>query len=131
MIEHLNILFHVAKRAKNNVKYHQTSRLSSFKEYENNMSKGTVNIGIIGDYDSSRISHTATDAAIEHAARYLSIKVTTSWLPTPSFLIEKEQRTLERYDAIWASPGSPYQSMEGAIKAIQIAREAGRPFIGT
>jgi CTP synthase (UTP-ammonia lyase) len=95
------------------------------------MSNRTINIGIIGDYDSSRPSHTATDAAIEHAARYLSIKVTTSWLPTPSFLIDKEQRTLKRYDAIWASAGSPYQSMEGAIKAIQIARETGRTFIGT
>jgi CTP synthase (UTP-ammonia lyase) len=90
-----------------------------------------VNIGIIGDYDVNRASHVATNAAIEHAAAYLSIKVIASWLPTSSFLVENGHKTLEQYDAVWASSGSPYQSMEGAIKAIRIAREAGRPFIGT
>jgi CTP synthase (UTP-ammonia lyase) len=91
----------------------------------------TVNIGIIGDYDASRASHVATNAAIEHAAEYLSISAIASWLPTSSFLVENRHKTLEQYDAIWASSGSPYRSMEGAIKAIHIAREADRPFIGT
>jgi CTP synthase (UTP-ammonia lyase) len=90
-----------------------------------------VNIGIIGDFDANRDSHVSTNAAVEHAAAYLSIKVITSWLPTSSFLVENRHKTLEQYDAIWASSGSPYRSMEGAIKAIHIAREEGRPFIGT
>jgi CTP synthase (UTP-ammonia lyase) len=91
----------------------------------------TVNIGIIGDYDPTKSSHTATGAAIEHAAKYLSVKVSATWLPTPSFLTEAGQKKLEGYDAIWASSGSPYRSLEGAIIGIRLAREMKRPFIGT
>lgn len=91
----------------------------------------TVNIGIIGDYDLNRSSHPATNAAIEHAAKYLSVKAIVTWLPTPSFLTQEGRKKLERFDAIWASSGSPYQSMEGAINAIKLAREMERPFIGT
>jgi CTP synthase (UTP-ammonia lyase) len=91
----------------------------------------TVNLGIIGDYDPAKSSHTATGAAIEHAAKYLSVKVGVTWLPTPSFLAEAGRQALERYDAIWASSGSPYQSLEGAIIGIRLAREMKRPFIGT
>lgn len=91
----------------------------------------TVNIGIIGDFDKKKTSHLATINAVEHAARYLSIKAKITWLPTPSFLERQSLENLEQYDAIWASSGSPYQSMEGAIIGIQRAREIGRPFIGT
>jgi CTP synthase (UTP-ammonia lyase) len=90
-----------------------------------------VNIGIIGDFDEKKTSHPATVSAIEHAAGYLSIKAKITWLPTPSFLTKAGQRKLKQYDAFWASSGSPYQSMEGAIKGIQLAREMGRPLIGT
>jgi CTP synthase (UTP-ammonia lyase) len=91
----------------------------------------TVNIGIIGDYDEKKTSHPATNKAIRHAADFLSIKAVVSWLPTPSFLTGAGQAKLEQYDGIWASPGSPYQSMDGAINAIRTARETGHPFIGT
>jgi len=91
----------------------------------------TVNIGIIGDYDPAKSSHTATSAAIEHATKYLSVKVSVTWLPTPSFLTEAGQKKLRSYDAICASSGSPYQSLEGAIRGIRLAREMKRPFIGT
>ena len=91
----------------------------------------TVSIGIIGDYDKNKTSHTATNQAIQHAADFLSIKTEVTWLPTPYFLTKAGQEKLGQFDGIWASSGSPYQNLEGAIKAIQIARERGRPFIGT
>ena len=91
----------------------------------------TINIGIIGDYDEKKISHMATNAAIDHAAKDIVIKANVTWLPTPSLLTRAGQKKLEQFDAIWASPGSPYQSMEGAITAITLARENKRPFIGT
>jgi CTP synthase (UTP-ammonia lyase) len=91
----------------------------------------TVTIGIIGDYDEKKTSHPATNAAIEHAAGHLGVKTEVTWLPTPSFLTEEGQQKLGQFDGCWVSPGSPYRSLEGAIKAIQIAREMGRPFIGT
>lgn len=33
--------------------------------------------------------------------------------------------------AFWCAPGSPYNSAQGAMNAIQFARENNRPFIGT
>ncbi len=91
----------------------------------------TIDIGIIGDYDINRTSHMATNNAIEHAAKYLGIESKRTWLPTPSFLTKEGKQKLRHYDAVWASPGSPYQSMDGAIRGIQLAREINRPFIGT
>ena len=35
------------------------------------------------------------------------------------------------FDGLWCVPASPYRSMEGALLAIQFAREHGRPFLGT
>jgi CTP synthase (UTP-ammonia lyase) len=90
-----------------------------------------VVVGIIGDFDASRESHRATNDAIAHSARYLSVKADVSWIPTPSILAKKGPQGLEKFDGLWASPGSPYQSMEGAIRGIQLARQADRPFIGT
>jgi CTP synthase (UTP-ammonia lyase) len=92
---------------------------------------GTVKLGIIGAYDEKKTSHPATMRAIEHASEYLSLTVKTDWLPTPSFLTDQGIKALAEYDAIWASSGSPYRSLEGALNAIRAAREMKRPFIGT
>jgi CTP synthase (UTP-ammonia lyase) len=93
--------------------------------------KQTVNIGIIADYDPNKSSHTTTNAAIEHAARHLKIEANINWLPTPSLLTEEGQKGLTQFDAIWAGPGGPYKSRDGAIRGIRIAREMKRPFLGT
>jgi CTP synthase (UTP-ammonia lyase) len=90
--------------------------------------KKSVTIGIIGDYDEKKTSHPATNSAIRHAADYLSLKADVTWLPTPSFL---KKGGLPELDGVWASSGSPYRSLEGALNAIRAARKAGRPFIGT
>jgi CTP synthase (UTP-ammonia lyase) len=91
----------------------------------------TISIGIIGDYDPNRYAHPATNDALHHAANHLSVRVNIAWLPTPSILTKKGQQRLEKFDAIWASAGSPYQSMDGALRGIQLAREMHRPFFGT
>jgi CTP synthase (UTP-ammonia lyase) len=89
-----------------------------------------VSVGIIGEFNGKLNAHKATNQAIQHAANRLSIKVNTVWLPTPSFLTEEGRQRLEQFDAVWAPPGS-YQSSDGAIKGIQMAREMDKPFIGT
>jgi CTP synthase (UTP-ammonia lyase) len=91
----------------------------------------TIEIGVIGDYDANKTSHLAMMAAIEHASRHLSVATKPTWLPTSSFLAGAGRKTAGRYDAFWASSGSPYHSIEGAVDGIRLARESGRPFIGT
>jgi CTP synthase (UTP-ammonia lyase) len=85
----------------------------------------------MGDYDAAKTSHKATNEAIRHAAEHLGIDAEVAWLPTPSFLNEAGRPDLDIFDGFWASPGSPYKSMEGGIAGIRLAREMDRPLIGT
>lgn len=93
--------------------------------------KETVKIGIIGDFNPSLQSHPPTNEALNHAAHSLSLPLTIDWLPTQWLLKLESLKVLERFDGLWASPGTPYKSMEGALRGIQFARERSRPFIGT
>jgi CTP synthase (UTP-ammonia lyase) len=93
--------------------------------------KKTINVGIIGDFEPRRASHIATVDAIRHAAARLELEARIYWVPTPSLLTGDGERDLKQYDCYWASPGSPYKSLAGAIRGIRIARESGRPFVGT
>jgi len=53
------------------------------------------------------------------------------WIPTPSLVEPGAEKLLERFDGIWAAPGSPYNSFDGMLKGIQFARERDWPFLGT
>ena len=86
-----------------------------------------VRIGVIGDYTPVFESHPAIASAIELAARSTGIKATVEWLPTH----EVSDKMLEHYDALWASPGSPYSSMDGMLAGIRYAREHGCPMVAT
>jgi CTP synthase (UTP-ammonia lyase) len=90
-----------------------------------------LRIGIIGDFDLQKQSHTATNEALQHAAHALAVPIEMSWLPTSPLDADDVASQLDPYDALWASPGSPYHSMEGALRAIRFAREYGRAFLGT
>jgi len=87
-----------------------------------------VRIGIIGDYDG-RPSHLATEEALKHSGKKLEIEIEFTWLPTVS--LDNNEQELQDYDGLWCAPGSPYKSMNGAIKAIKFARENDYPFLGT
>ncbi len=89
-----------------------------------------LDIGVIGDFDPSSSSHSATNAALDHAAAALERSATVSWLPTLG-LEGEPVPGLERFDGLWCSPGSPYRSMAGALAGIRFARERGRPFFAT
>src|SRR5438105_3785558 len=40
-------------------------------------------------------------------------------------------KCLAEYGGLWIGPGSPYESMEGALSAIRMAREQGIPLLRT
>jgi CTP synthase (UTP-ammonia lyase) len=89
-----------------------------------------VQIGIIGDRQPANLTHPATEAALHHAADRLTVALEITWLPTAS-LDPLPAGHLVRYDALWCAPGSPYQSMDGALNAIRWAREHNQPLLGT
>jgi CTP synthase (UTP-ammonia lyase) len=87
-----------------------------------------VNIALIGDYDAGITAHQAIPEALRLAAQERAVAVNFEWVPTAQ--ITTRQRIAE-FDGLWCIPGSPYRSMEGALLAIQFARESRRPFLGT
>lgn len=93
--------------------------------------KHSIRIGLIGDFSPHVKAHYAIPRAIELALSGLALQAEACWLSTP--LLEKAdaEAHLAGYDALWCVPGSPYESMEGALRGIQFAREHGVPFLGT
>ncbi len=90
-----------------------------------------LSIGIIGDFDAAKSSHLATNEALKHAADSLGLTRKPAWLPTPSLVPQEARTDFDKYDAVWASPGSPCESLEGALLGIRQARLYGLPFLGT
>jgi CTP synthase (UTP-ammonia lyase) len=79
----------------------------------------------IGDYNPEVIAHQAIPKALALAADRGDVR--PEWLPTE----DAETADLGAYDGFWCVPASPYRSMAGALRAIQFAREADRPYLGT
>src|SRR6202790_3757913 len=91
----------------------------------------SVRIGILGDFNPEFRSHHATNDSLQHAARKLQLKVESAWLATPSLLEPGAIATLDSFDGLWASPGSPFKSFDGMLKGIEFARRRDWPFLGT
>lgn len=89
----------------------------------------SLRIGLIGDYQPTSATHQAT-AALHHTAAHLGLPLQVQWLPTTA-LAPLPADLLSRYDALWCAPGSPYQSLAGALGAIRWARERDWPLLGT
>jgi CTP synthase (UTP-ammonia lyase) len=68
--------------------------------------------------------------ALHLAADEMGCSIQPAWVGTDS-LTRTAAARLEGFDALWCAPGSPYRSMDGALRAIRYARENGRPFLGT
>lgn len=84
-----------------------------------------LRIGIIGDYDSAFPPHQQADAALRHAGVVLGIEICGQWLPTD------EMHDYPTFHAFWCAPGSPYKSLDGALKGVRFARENSVPLLGT
>jgi CTP synthase (UTP-ammonia lyase) len=85
-------------------------------------------IAIIGDFDRGNESHLATNACIAHCSDHLGLKIDHRWIGTDEVT---PACGLQDFSGFWIGPGSPYRSMEGALLAIQIARENRIPLLGT
>jgi CTP synthase (UTP-ammonia lyase) len=87
-----------------------------------------LRIGLVGDHDESITAHRAIPVALTLAGAAIGHPAQGTWLHTDVLL---DERAVNGYDALWCVPGSPYRSMDGALRAIRHAREEGVPFLGT
>lgn len=92
--------------------------------------KEPIRIGIIGDFEPAYHSHFATNAALYDAATRLNLSLELRWLPTP-WVDGNADTVLANWDGLVASPGSPYRSFSGMLRAIEFARARNWPFVGT
>jgi CTP synthase (UTP-ammonia lyase) len=89
----------------------------------------TIRIGLVGDHDPAVTAHRAIPLALTLAATALDVTVEATWVGTAS--LDPEVTGLAHYHGIWCVPASPYQSMQGALNTIQMARVERIPFLGT
>jgi len=87
-----------------------------------------IRIALVGDRDDTVTAHRAIPLALDRVGAEVDVRVEGAWLATDT--IDGVQR-LAGFDAVWCVPGSPYRDMDGALLAIQHARETGLPFLGT
>jgi len=87
-----------------------------------------VNIAIVGDRDDGIAAHRAIPLALANAASALDVDLVFDWVASDAI---RDVRRLDGFDAFWVAPGSPYRSLDGALRAIGHARTTGRPFLGT
>ncbi len=84
-------------------------------------------VGIIGEFDPTFRPHAATNDALAHSVAAEGLSISAEWLSAAAV----DVAALVRYSAIWVAPGSPYKSLDGALRAIRHARENGTPCLGT
>ena len=91
-----------------------------------------LRIAIVGDRDAAFPPHPATDTALEHASLATGLPLDAQWIATDAFAAMDAQTAHRALgDAVIVAPGSPYRSMDGALRAVRIAREGGLPLLGT
>jgi CTP synthase (UTP-ammonia lyase) len=81
-------------------------------------------LAVVGDYGPERVTHKATQEAL------LAAGVAFEWFATEDAAAAAEDE-LASYSGFLVAPGSPYASMDGALRAIRVARERGIPLLGT
>ena len=91
-----------------------------------------LSIALVGDFNPSVPAHQSIPTALRLAADAIPVPVavTAVWIHTAA-LARDGVGSLDAFDGIWCVPGSPYAEMSAALAAIRMARESGRPFLGT
>jgi CTP synthase (UTP-ammonia lyase) len=90
-----------------------------------------LRIALVGERSDAVVAHAAIPRALGLAAQALACDVHPAWVATGTIDGEDAAEAMRGFDAIWCVPGSPYESIDGALAAIRFARERRVPFLGT
>ena len=74
-----------------------------------------IKIGIVAEYSATYEPDVATSRAIEHSSEELGLAVSFEWIST----VDVKEDFFDVYDGLWVAPGSPYKSMDKALRAIR------------
>lgn len=87
----------------------------------------TPRVAFVGDRSGNVFAHARIPVIIDALLAREGIALDPYWIAT----LDAADCDLTGFDAIWITPGSPYENFAGAITAIRTAREHGIPFLGT
>jgi CTP synthase (UTP-ammonia lyase) len=91
------------------------------------MTQPMARIALVGDRSANVRAHARIPRLIDALLERDGIAIDAYWIATP----DAETADLSGFDAIWLTPGSPYESADGAFAAVRTAREQELPFLGT
>ncbi|MDC7125467.1 MAG: hypothetical protein PQJ46_07860 [Spirochaetales bacterium] len=89
-----------------------------------------VNIAIVGEFREDLLPHTSLTQSLDYLSEDSEFSIEYKWIDT-SLLENEPQKALSGFHGIWSAPGSPFKSLDGAVNAIQYARENNIPHLGT
>lgn len=93
--------------------------------------KATGWIGVIGDRRPGFEAQDSMAPAVAHASASIGIEAPElRWIATGRLATDGPQ-VLSGAAGVWCAPGSPYESLDGALAGIRWARETRVPFLGT
>jgi CTP synthase (UTP-ammonia lyase) len=84
-------------------------------------------VALVGDRSANVRAHARIPGIFDALLAREAIALDPYWIGTQ----DAEDCDFSGFDAIWAAPGSPYISVDGALAAVRAARERGIPFLGT
>ncbi|MBG0816561.1 hypothetical protein [Planomonospora sp. ID82291] len=85
----------------------------------------TATVALVGDRSPHVQAHARIPALLSALRERDGLTLDAYWIPTT------DTGDLERFDAVWMLPGSPYRSEAGALQAARTARKHAVPFLGT
>ncbi len=88
-------------------------------------------IAVIGERDLAKKAHEGIEASLEFIRAEREPRLRYSWVGTAQINAGSVAGVFAGATGLWCAPGSPYESTEGALRAIRHARETGRAFLGT
>lgn len=80
----------------------------------------SVSIAVVGDRDTSLLTHRELDAAIARMPTWAHAR----WVGT-------DRLPLDDVDGVWLAPGTPYRDDDAVYALLRDVRESGTPFLGT
>lgn len=85
-------------------------------------------IGVIGEYSSDKKTHLSLNQSLDWLRNDYPFEY--EWIDTTD--VERNcDVILKDFSGIWSAPGTPFNSLDGAIKAIEYARINNIPHLGT
>lgn len=92
--------------------------------------QGVVRIGVVGKYTENGDAYKSIEEALVHGGIANGVRVRPVWIESAEMETGDPNENIAGLDGLIVAPGFGGRGVEGKIRAIQIVRESGLPFLG-